>query len=109
MSLLVLDCLSSLCFVTFSVFAAIITSLCFIEHFPSTPNGLCRFQHTPHDVVLAWMRDCLDLWKEAGWGWALWNLRGGFGILDSNRADVATADFHGHALDTQLLELLQRY
>jgi len=34
------------------------------------------FQHTPHKVVLAWMRDCLELWKEAGWGWAMWNLRG---------------------------------
>src|SRR5262249_39257569 len=39
---------------------------------------------TPHAVVLAWMRDCLALWKEAGWGWSLWNLRGSFGPLDSN-------------------------
>ena len=46
------------------------------------------FNHTPHKVVLAWMRDCLALWKEAGWGWALWNLQGGFGVLDSQRADV---------------------
>ena len=65
------------------------------------------FSRTPHAVVLAWMRDCLQLWKEAGWGWALWNLRGDFGVLDSNRADVDYEDFRGHKLDRQMLQLLQ--
>jgi endoglucanase len=67
------------------------------------------FNRTPHDVVLNWARDCLELWKEAGWGWALWNFRGGFGILDSGRDDVAYADHDGHKLDRRLLDLLQRY
>jgi endoglucanase len=65
------------------------------------------FNHTPHKVALAWMRDCLDLWKEAGWGWALWNLRGDFGVLDSQRADVEYEDFHGHKLDREMLKVLQ--
>ena len=65
------------------------------------------YSRTPHKVVLAWMRDCLDLWKESGWGWALWNLRGDFGVLNSNRADVHYEDFHGHKLDRKMLELLQ--
>jgi len=67
------------------------------------------FNRTPHKVVLAWMRDCLELWKDAGWGWALWNFRGGFGIVDSHRADVEYEDFHGHRLDRQMLELLRKY
>lgn len=65
------------------------------------------FNHTPHKVVLAWMRDVLDLWKEAGWGWSLWNFHGGFGILDSGRSDVAYEDFRGHKLDREMLKLLQ--
>ena len=65
------------------------------------------FSHTPHKVVLAWMQDCLALWKQAGWGWALWNLHGGFGVLDSHRADVAYESFRGHKLDRQMLNLLQ--
>jgi endoglucanase len=65
------------------------------------------FNRTPHPVVLAWMRDCLALWKEAGWGWALWNLRGSFGVLDSARADVAYEEFRGHKLDRKMLELLK--
>jgi endoglucanase len=65
------------------------------------------YQYTPHPTVLAWMRDSLELWKEAGWGWALWNFRGSFGILDSGRKDVAYEDFKGHKLDRKMLELLQ--
>ena len=65
------------------------------------------FNHTPHQVVLAWMRDCLALWKDAGWGWALWELRGGFGVLDSQRTDVEYESFRGHQLDRQMLNLLQ--
>lgn len=64
------------------------------------------FTKTPHAAVLGWMGDLLALWKEAGWGWAMWNLRGGFGIVDSGRADVAYEDFRGHKLDRKMLELL---
>jgi endoglucanase len=65
------------------------------------------FNRTPHQVVLAWMRDCLDLWRQAGWGWALWNFRGGFGVLDSGRQDVKYEDFRGHQLDREMLDLLR--
>jgi endoglucanase len=36
----------------------------------------------------------------------MWNLRGGFGVLDSDRADVKYEDFRGHKLDRKMLELL---
>jgi len=64
------------------------------------------FNQTPHKVVLAWMRDCLANWKEAGWGWALWNLTGSFGVLDSGRADVSYENWRGHKLDRAMLALL---
>jgi len=66
------------------------------------------FNQTPHDVALAWMADYLALWKEAGWGWALWNLRGPFGVLDSERADVQYETYKGKKLDRKMLELLRR-
>ena len=43
-----------------------------------------------------------------GIGWALWNLRGDFGVMDSGRADVEYEDFRGHKLDRRMLELLRR-
>ena len=67
------------------------------------------FNHAPHDVTMAWMRDCLENWKAAGFGWALWNFRGAFGVLDSSRKDVNYEDFHGHKLDRRMLELLRAF
>jgi endoglucanase len=62
---------------------------------------------TPHDVVLGWMGDLLPCLAEAGLGWALWNLQGSFGVLDSERADVHYESFHGHQLDRKMLEVLR--
>lgn len=67
------------------------------------------YNRTPHEVTLRWMEDCLKNFQEAGLGWALWNFRGSFGILDSGRTDVQYEAFQGHKLDRQMLDLLQRY
>jgi len=67
------------------------------------------YSKTPYDVFLAWMTDVLEILQGHGIGWALWNLRGSFGVVDSGRADVAYEDFHGHKLDRRLLTLLQQH
>jgi endoglucanase len=67
------------------------------------------YNKTPHAAVLAWMKDYLDLWKEAGWGWAMWNFRGAFGPLDSVRKDVPYEAWKGHKLDRKMLDLIQAY
>ena len=67
------------------------------------------YNRTPHNVALAWMKDYLELWKEAGWGGALWNFRGDFGPLNSRRKDVQYEDWKGHKLDRKMLELIQAY
>jgi endoglucanase len=67
------------------------------------------YNKTPHDVALRWMHDLLSLWKEVGWGYALWNLKGDFGILNSNRKDVKYERYKGHNLDRKMLELLKEF
>jgi aryl-phospho-beta-D-glucosidase BglC (GH1 family) len=67
------------------------------------------FNKTPHAVFLRWAEDNLANWKRAEMGWALWNFRGAFGVLDSGRSDVEYESFEGHKLDRKLLDLLQRY
>lgn len=67
------------------------------------------YNKTPHPVALAWMEDWLKRWKAARMGWALWNFRGSFGILDSERKDITYEDFHGHQLDRKMLDLLLKY
>lgn len=71
--------------------------------------GECgSYSKTPHEVFLAWLGDVLDVLSERGIGFALWEMRGDFGILDSNRSDVDYEDWYGHRLDRALLELLRR-
>ena len=67
------------------------------------------FRFTPHAVVLRWMEDLLATADEAGWGWALWEFRGNFGVLDSKREGVTYESWEGHQLDRAMLELLQKY
>jgi len=63
----------------------------------------------PHATWLAWLEDMLTLCDRHNWGWALWNLNGGFGILDTPRTDCAFEDFHGHKLDRAALDILRRH
>ena len=65
------------------------------------------YKYSPHDVVLRWMTDQLELWRQADFGWALWNFRGSFGVLDSGRKDVKYEDHKGHKLDRKMLKLLR--
>ncbi len=65
------------------------------------------YNQTPHRFALSWMHDTLEEFKKAGWGWALWNFTGGFGIIDSGRYDVAYETWHGRNLDRDMLKVLQ--
>jgi endoglucanase len=67
------------------------------------------FNKTPHNVAISWMTDLLSLWKEAGWGYSMWNLRGPFGVLDSEREDVEYEDYKRHKLDRKMLELMKEH
>lgn len=62
---------------------------------------------TPHDVFLAWFTDVLDILSTNGIGFALWEFKGSFGLIDSGREDVDYEDWHGHKLDRKLLKMLQ--
>jgi aryl-phospho-beta-D-glucosidase BglC (GH1 family) len=66
------------------------------------------YKYTPPQVVLAWFEDSLDAINELGSGWALWNFRGPFGILDTARSGTNYQDWHGHQLDRPLLDLLRK-
>jgi aryl-phospho-beta-D-glucosidase BglC (GH1 family) len=57
---------------------------------------------------LAWFGDILEIFNENKIGFALWNFRGDFGILDSERKDVNYVDWYGHKLDKKLLDLMQK-
>ncbi len=65
------------------------------------------YNKTPYDVFHAWLSDVMDILKGHGIGYALWNFRGSFGLLDSGRSDIEYEAWYGHKLDRRMLTLLQ--
>jgi aryl-phospho-beta-D-glucosidase BglC (GH1 family) len=64
------------------------------------------YNKTHHEVFLAWFKDVLDILGSNGIGFALWEFKGSFGILNSGREDVAYEDWQGYKLDRKLLDLM---
>ena len=78
------------------------------EHGRGIHIGECGvYKYTPHEVTLGFFHDLLSTFSENNIGWALWQLRGVNGILDSERDDVIYEPYRGHKLDRKLLEILQ--
>ena len=67
------------------------------------------YSQTPPAVTYAFLDDLLSIFDEHRWGWALWNLRGPFGLLDTHREGAKTETLGDHQLDRALLELLRRH
>jgi hypothetical protein len=67
------------------------------------------YNKTPYDVFIAWFTDVMEILHGHQIGYALWNFRGSFGILDSGRTDIAYEDWQGHKLDRRLLDLLRKH
>ena len=89
----------------FDMFAALSQSL----HVGVHCGEMGCYCNTPHDATLAWFDDVLSSMTERNIGYAIWNFRGKFGVLDSERADVDYVNYAGHKLDKKLLDLLQKY
>jgi endoglucanase len=64
------------------------------------------FDRTPNDVALRWFTDLLGTYKEFGWGYALWQFEGPFGIVGHGRPDARFERLDGYSVDRDLLGLL---
>ena len=68
---------------------------------------LGSLNRTPHYATLRWMMDSIEMYNNFEMGWALWNLIGSFGVLDSGRDDVDYESYRGYDLDRDMLRVLQ--
>lgn len=64
------------------------------------------FNRTPNDAALRWLADLFRLFKEFGWGYAMWNFEGGFGIIRHGRAGASIEMIDSYQVDRDLLELM---
>ena len=63
---------------------------------------------TPHLVAVAFLTDLSAFFREQNVGWALWNLTGSFGILNSTRTDCTYETYQGYKLDRKMLDALTK-
>jgi endoglucanase len=66
------------------------------------------YNKTPNDIALRWFADLFDVYRELGWGFALWNFIGSFGIIDHGRPGARYEELHGYKVDRDLLDLIDR-
>jgi len=66
------------------------------------------YNKTPNDIALRWLTDLFGIYREFGWGYALWNFDGDFGIVNHGRPGAHYEEVHGYKVDIDLLNLLVR-
>lgn len=64
------------------------------------------YDQTPNEDALRWLGDLIGLFREWGWGYAMWNLEGPFGIVGHRRPGARFEERAGYLVDIDLLELL---
>ncbi len=64
------------------------------------------YNQTPNDIALRWLGDLFGLYKEFGWGFALWNFVGDFGIINHGRPGARYEQLNGFKVDRDLLQIL---
>lgn len=64
------------------------------------------YRNTPNADALRWFGDLFSLFREWGWGCALWQFEGPFGIVGHGRPGARFEERHGYLVDIDLLELM---
>lgn len=64
------------------------------------------YNHTPNDVALRWLTDLFSVFKECGWGYALWTFADAFGIVAHGRPGAVYEQLLGYQVDRALLDLM---
>lgn len=67
------------------------------------------YDYLDNSSALAWFRDVFAVFREFGWGWALWNFEGSFGLVGHRRPGARFENVGGYRVDIELLNLMDEY
>lgn len=65
------------------------------------------YNKTPHDVTSAYLADVVSVFNKYHVGYAMWNLIGTMGIINSERTDMIYEQYRGKLLDRDLTSIMQ--
>jgi aryl-phospho-beta-D-glucosidase BglC (GH1 family) len=77
------------------------------EGIPVMIQEFAVHNQTPHDVTLAYLTDVVSIFNKYKVGYAMWNLIGSMGIINSERADCIYEPYKGDLLDRQMTTIMQ--
>ena len=60
-----------------------------------------------HESTLKFFEANTENWRKRGYGWAIWDYDGPFGLVDSERPDAEYIEIDGRKVDKKMLELLR--
>jgi aryl-phospho-beta-D-glucosidase BglC (GH1 family) len=77
------------------------------ENIPVMIQEFAVYNKTPHDVTADYLTDVVSIFNLNHTGYAMWNLIGTMGIINSERTDMTYEPYRGKQLDRQLTSIMQ--
>ena len=65
------------------------------------------YNKVDNQLALKWFKDLFSVYAELDWGFALWNFKGDFGIVNHNRKNTRWETINGFSVDRDLYELIR--
>jgi hypothetical protein len=78
------------------------------ENIPVMIQEFGVYNKTPHDVTKDYLEDVVSVFNKNQLGFAMWNLIGTMGIINSGRTDMTYEPYRGKLLDRELTSIMQR-
>ena len=88
---------------------ALITNLEYAksEDIPVMVQEFGVYNKTPHSVTLNYLTDAVSVFNKYHLGYAMWNMIGTMGIINSERTDFTYEPYRGKQLDRQMTTIMQ--
>ena len=80
---------------------------CIPKGYPVMIGEFGCYAKMDHESCLKWMEEGFKEWRKRGYGWAIWDYDGPFGLVDSGRPDAEYIEVMGRKVDRKMLELLR--
>jgi hypothetical protein len=77
------------------------------ENIPVMIQEFGVHNQTPHNVTLAYLTDAVSVFNKNKVGYAMWNLIGSFGIINSERSDCTYEPYKSNLLDREMTTVIQ--
>ena len=77
------------------------------ENIPVMIQEFGVYNKTPYNVTISYLKDVVTIFNNSNVGYAMWNLIGTMGIINSERADCPYEPYRGKSIDRQMTTIIQ--